>query len=106
MSASDADSRGLSETIALVTGGARGIGRAIALALAREGASVAVSARSAGEFDRTLGELHAIDDRVIAVRADVTDRVAVDDMVSQTEARLGPIDFLVNNGMLRGRLLE
>jgi len=64
--------RDLVRTIALVTGGGRGIGRAIALALAREGAAVAISARSAGELDRTLGELRAIHDRVIAIRADVT----------------------------------
>lgn len=83
---------GLAETIALVTGGSRGIGREIALALAREGAAVAVSARQTAEF-----ELRAIHDRVITVCCDVTDRAAVDDMVSQTALRLGPIDFLVNN---------
>jgi 3-oxoacyl-[acyl-carrier protein] reductase len=97
MSASDAENRGLSATIALVTGGARGIGRAIALALAREGSSVAIAARSADELDRTLDELRALHDRVIAVRADITDRAAVDHMVAQTQALLGPIDFLVNN---------
>ena len=97
MSTSVSDSSDLSETTALVTGGGRGIGRAIALALAREGAAVAIAARSAGELDRTLAELRAIHDRVIAVCSDVTDRAAVDDMVSQTEAQLGPIDFLVNN---------
>ncbi len=97
MSTPEADHRTLSGTTALVTGGGRGIGRAIALALAREGASVAIAARSADELNRTLGELRAIHDRVIAVRADVTDRAAVDDIVSQTGARLGPIDVLVNN---------
>ena len=97
MNASDAENRGLSATTALVTGGARGIGRAIALALAREGASVAITARSVDELDRTLDELRAIHDRTIAVRADITDRAAVDRMVAQTQALLGPIDFLVNN---------
>jgi NAD(P)-dependent dehydrogenase (short-subunit alcohol dehydrogenase family) len=97
MSASVAENRGLSGTTALVTGGARGIGRAIALALAREGAAVAIAARSADELDRTLDELRAVHDRAIAVRADITDRAAVDRMVAQTQALLGPIDFLVNN---------
>jgi NAD(P)-dependent dehydrogenase (short-subunit alcohol dehydrogenase family) len=97
MNTSVSDSGDLSETTALVTGGGRGIGRAIALALAREGAAVAIAARSAGELDRTLAELCAVHDRVIAVCSDVTDRAAVDSMVSQTEAQLGPIDFLVNN---------
>jgi len=53
--------------------------------------------RSVGELDRTLAELHAVHDRAIAVPSDVTDRAAVENMVSQVEARLGPIDFLVNN---------
>ena len=97
MSASVAENRGLSGTTALVTGGARGIGRAIALALAREGAAVAIAARSADELDRTLDELRAVHDRAIAVQADITDRAAVDRMVAQTQALLGPIDFLVNN---------
>ena len=97
MSASEAANNNLAATTALVTGGARGIGRAIALALAREGAAVAIAARSADELDHALEELHAIHDRAIAVRADVTDRAAVDHMVAETEARLGPIDFLVNN---------
>src|SRR5262249_54052018 len=97
MSASGAERESLSGTVAVVTGGGRGIGRAIALALARHGAAVTITARSVGELDSTLGELRTIHDRTIAVRSDVTDRASVDDMVSQTEARLGPIDFLVNN---------
>jgi NAD(P)-dependent dehydrogenase (short-subunit alcohol dehydrogenase family) len=97
MSQPAADRESLSGTVAVVTGGGRGIGRAIALALARQGAAVAVTARSAAELDGTLADLHAIHDRAIAVRADVTDRAAVDGMVAETEARLGPINFLVNN---------
>ena len=97
MSTSPVRGGSLAETVAIVTGGSRGIGRAIALALAREGAAVAISSRSTDELDRTLGELRAIDDRAIAVCCDVTDRAAVDDMVSGTELQLGPIDFLVNN---------
>src|SRR5262249_35018118 len=94
---SGASRQDLSGTVAVVTGGGRGIGRAIALALARAGAAVAITARSASELDSALAELRAIHHRGIAVRADVTGRAAVDDMVAQTEARLGPIDFLVNN---------
>jgi short chain dehydrogenase len=87
----------LTDSVALVTGGGRGIGRAIALALAREGAAIAIAARSPEELGRTLAELHVIHGRAIAVRADVTDRAAVERTVADTEARLGPIDFLVNN---------
>ena len=97
MSASGTDSGDLSGTIALVTGGARGIGRAIALALANQGASVAITARSIGELDRTLDELRAVHSRVMAVRSDVTDRAAVVEMVTQIEVQLGPVNFLVNN---------
>jgi len=97
MSATDSGPEGLLGTVAVVTGGGRGIGRAIALALARAGAAVAITARSASELESTLAELLAIHERAIALRADVTDQAAVDDMVSQTELRLGPIDFLVNN---------
>jgi len=88
---------GLLATVAVVTGGGRGIGRAIALALARAGAAVAITARSASELESILAELLAIHHRAIAVRSDVTDRAAVDEMVRQTEDELGPIDFLVNN---------
>ena len=91
------DGTGLSNTTALITGGSQGIGRAIALRLVREGAAVAITARSANELDSTLAELRQVHERVIAVPADVTDRAAVVDLVSQTEAQLGPIDFLVNN---------
>src|SRR5262249_46497331 len=67
------------------------------LARARHGAAVAIPARSVGELNSTLAELRTIHNRAIAVRADVTDRASVDDIVAQTEARLGSIDFLVNN---------
>jgi NAD(P)-dependent dehydrogenase (short-subunit alcohol dehydrogenase family) len=97
MVASPPPADALSASVALVTGGGRGIGRALALALARAGAAVAITARSGGELTRTLAELHSVHDRAAAVRADVTDRAAVDRAVAETEARLGPIDFLVNN---------
>ena len=78
MSASDAENGDLSATTVLVTGGARGIGRAIVLALAREGGSVAIAAQSTHELDRTLEKFRAIHNCATAVQVDVTDRAAVD----------------------------
>jgi NAD(P)-dependent dehydrogenase (short-subunit alcohol dehydrogenase family) len=97
MSVSGVSQEDLSGTVAVVTGGGRGIGRAIGLSLARAGAAVAISGRSNSELDNTLSELRAIHHRTLAICCDVTYRAAVDEMVRRTEAELGPIDFLVNN---------
>ena len=99
---STSDKPSLPRTVALITGGSQGIGRAIALRLAQEGAAVAIAARSTHELDRTLAELRKHHERVIAIHADVTDRAAVGDMVSRTETEFGPIDLLVNNAGSEG----
>jgi NAD(P)-dependent dehydrogenase (short-subunit alcohol dehydrogenase family) len=87
----------LQDRVALVTGGGRGIGRAIALAFAREGARVAVSARTAAELDEVVGTIIAAGGRALALRADMTDRAAVRKLVPDVAARFGDIDILVNN---------
>ncbi len=85
--------------VALVTGGGRGIGRQIALALAGAGARVAVMARSGPELRETAAR--AGDDgsasRVLAVPGDMTDAPAVDRVVAEVAERLGPVSLLVNN---------
>ncbi|HUA76947.1 MAG TPA: glucose 1-dehydrogenase [Acetobacteraceae bacterium] len=87
-----------SDQVALVTGGARGIGRATAELLARRGAAVCVNYVAHAEAAETLAkELLAGGARAIAVGADVSDAKAVETMVARTEAELGPITILVNN---------
>jgi NAD(P)-dependent dehydrogenase (short-subunit alcohol dehydrogenase family) len=87
----------LTGRVALVTGGGRGIGRAIALSLANAGADVAVSGRNAGVLEETVAEIMAKGPRGKAVVCDVADRPQVDAMVAQVKATLGDPLILVNN---------
>jgi NAD(P)-dependent dehydrogenase (short-subunit alcohol dehydrogenase family) len=87
---------------AIVTGGGRGIGKAIVLGLARAGASVAVVARSADQLAATVTEITQIGSCAIAVTADVSDPAAVERMVREVERSLGPVNLLVNNAGLAG----
>ena len=87
----------LTGRVAVVTGGNRGIGRAMALGLARAGASVAVLARNTEQNQLVLAELKSIGKPALAVFLDVTDRSALADAVAAVERGLGGIDILVNN---------
>lgn len=82
---------------ALVTGASRGIGRAIAVAFARAGADLAVSARTADALAETVGEVEALGRKAFVVPADVTDRDAATRMVQDAIASLGHLDAVVNN---------
>ncbi len=87
---------------ALVTGAGKGIGRAIAATLAREGARVGLVARTRADLDALAGELSGAGARVAIAVADVGDRAQVEAAVAHVRAELGPIDVLVNNaGMAR-----
>lgn len=92
---------------AIVTGATRGIGRAIALELARRGADVAFNyARSAEAADTLKAEIEAMGVRVLSTSCDVAQTDAAAEMVKQTKDAFGRIDFLVNNaGIVRDTLI-
>jgi 3-oxoacyl-[acyl-carrier protein] reductase len=81
----------------LVTGAGRGIGQAIALGFAREGAAVAVNAAHMATADDTVTQIRSAGGRAIAIEANVVDEGHVNAMVEQTVRDLGAIDILVNN---------
>ena len=85
------------QPVALVTGAGRGIGREIALALAREGCHVAVAARSSDQVGATAAAVASLGVQTVALVLDVTDEGAVARGVASIAARLGPVDVLVNN---------
>ena len=87
----------LQDKIALVTGAGRGIGRAIALAYAAEGARVALSARTTGELDEVAQSIHAAGGAAVSFPADLADRAAARQLVDRVEKALGPVEILVNN---------
>lgn len=83
--------------VALVTGGGRGIGKSIALAFAREGADVAVVARTRAEVEEVAAEVSALGCRGVALTADLTRKQEVDSAVKGAIDQLKTIDILVNN---------
>jgi 3-oxoacyl-[acyl-carrier protein] reductase len=95
----------LAGRVAIVTGGSRGIGFAIASRLAEDGASVVVSARDAGRLDRAVKELEAHGAPVLGVAADSARREDADRLVDTAKQQFGRIDVLVNNaGITRDAL--
>ena len=94
--------RRLLDRVALITGAGRGIGRAIALAYAREGARLALAARSRSELDETAQQVEALGAATCVVPTDVTEQSQVEDMVRRTLESFSTIDILVNNAGLAG----
>jgi NAD(P)-dependent dehydrogenase (short-subunit alcohol dehydrogenase family) len=95
--AQDADQKPLSDSLALVTGGSRGIGRAIAVRLASLGAGVAICGRDANALNDVSAQLTGLGGRVFSHVADVTRPADVDALLAKTVSALGPITILVNN---------
>jgi len=90
--------------VAVVTGSSRGIGKAIALELARRGARVVVTARSETEGDKLPGTIHRTSEEIraaggeaIAIRCDIRDPEQVEALASQSQAAFGPVHILINN---------
>jgi NAD(P)-dependent dehydrogenase (short-subunit alcohol dehydrogenase family) len=91
----------LSSKVAVVTGGGRGLGRGISIALASRGARVIVASRGQEALDRSVAD---IKDRALSAtyRVDMADREQVEAMFSELESQFGRIDILVNNAQLWG----
>ena len=100
-----ADSKRLDGKVALITGGGRGIGQAIARAYAAEGARLALAARTDAELQETAQSIRGqYDSDVITVLTDVAVRAQVENAVTQTLQRYGVIDVLVNNAGNTGEI--
>jgi len=96
----------LQNKTAIVTGAAQGIGKAIALALAKEGANVVVSDVNLEEAQKTSKEIEALGVKSIAVKCNVADAAEVDALVKQAQSAFPTIDILVNNaGVTRDNLM-
>lgn len=87
----------LAKRVALVTGAGRGIGRAIALAFAAEGAAVALTARTTAELSDAVDAIHSAGGTALALPADLADRQVPQQLVDEVEQALGPVEILVNN---------
>jgi 3-oxoacyl-[acyl-carrier protein] reductase len=87
----------LENRVAIVTGGAKGIGRAISLKFAGEGCDIVVNAMHIEGAEKVAAEVKALGRRSLAIQADVSDSAQVNDMVARTVKEFGKIDILVNN---------
>ena len=99
----------LSGKVAVVTGSGRGIGRAVAVAFAREGANLVLAARSAAELDAAAEEVGGSGRSVVPVPTDVTRRDQLDALAATVRREFGRLDILVNNaggGLERSPILD
>jgi len=92
----------LKDKVAIITGGGSGIGKAIAKAFVREGATVVIAARNKTNMDATVKELEAAGGKALAIPMDIKVEQQVVDMVAKTVKTFGTIDILVNNSGIGG----
>lgn len=93
-------SKSLNDTVAIVTGGGRGIGRVISRMLAEAGAAVGLFGRNADRLEAAVQEIERAGGRATALPGDVTQKADVDRAVAQVRAAFGPVNLLVNNAGL------
>ncbi|MBT3602755.1 MAG: SDR family oxidoreductase [Candidatus Latescibacteria bacterium] len=99
----------LQDKVALVTGSGRGIGKAIAIAYAKAGAHLALSARTEDQLNETAKSIQALAQKIIVIPADVTNQAQVKEMANKVREEFGRLDILVNNaggGIERSLILE
>src|SRR5579863_6490276 len=87
----------LREKVAVITGGGRGIGRAIALKFAGEGAAVVVAARTKSEIEAVAQEVRKAGGRAAAVPADIAEETHCERLMHEAASQFGRVDILVNN---------
>ena len=104
MNSTRANAAGRSGPVALITGGGRGIGRALALRLARDGARVVLAARSRGQLDAVVAEIQAAGGTALAAPCDVTAQADVARTVALASEHFGPVTLLINNAGSSGAL--
>ena len=92
----------LEDKVAIVTGGGRGIGKAISMAFASEGATVVIAARTSSRTDDTIEKIKSDGGRAKAVQTDVSDEKQVQRLVAETIGECGKVDVLVNNSGIGG----
>ena len=103
-----AKKQGLRDQVAIVTGASSGIGRAVAVALAREGADVVLAARNIVALEQVAREVQSLGRQALTVQVDVTQRAEVQRLVETTRTRWGHVDILIANAgeYVRGRIVE
>jgi len=95
----------LSGKVAMISGGSKGLGAALAKRFAAEGAAVSLCARNEAELERVVREIEANGGQALGVVADVTSEADMASWVAETRATLGPVDVLVNNASMLGQRL-
>jgi NAD(P)-dependent dehydrogenase (short-subunit alcohol dehydrogenase family) len=93
----------LEDRVAMISGGSKGLGAALARRFAREGSAVSLCARGAEDLRRIEAEVRELGAACVAVEADVTDRASVERWVAATLEELGRVDVLVNNASVLGQ---